>query len=166
MTAWLTASTVFRLFKLYRQIPHPVWHAFANMLWFVACMRLMTRTACTPPAILINVQVMQIETAVAEIGQGGGFRLQDKRLLVTGKAKFVVLRGKRRVELRRVLLDKKSKMIAAVSLMTSVAILLGNGTVHEFLSFQLMSKGRQDFVFADTLRFAVTGHAKGRRIAL
>ena len=134
------------------------------MLGQVAGVCCMARTACSTPLLLIDMQIVQIQVAVPEIGQVGRFFCQNQVFGVTTETKLVILLAEGRIKLGGVLLCQKAEVFAAVCDMAAAAVVFRNWAVQEFLAFEFIAKSRQDLVLAQIVRLVMTGQAKAFRI--
>ena len=130
------------------------------MLGLITGMRLMTGTTRTAAGILVDMEEVQVLTAVAKCRQVRGLIRQRNRFRVAAKAEIVFFHGKRCIELRRIFLDQKPEMIAPMGLVASAAVFISDRTMHELLAFQLLKCG-QHFLLVNPLGVLVTGHTQG-----
>ncbi len=147
-------------FKLYRQVPYSIGHAFANMLGQVAGVRGVTGAARPASVRLVHVHVMQVQVAVPEVRQVGRLARQHNALRVTAKTECVILFAEWGVKLRGILLRQQTEMFASMCNVTAAAIVLRDGAVQKFLVFDLIRESRKNFVFAYSHGFIVARHAK------
>ena len=85
---------------------------------------------------------VQVQSTVSKIGQVGGFFRQDDSLGVATETEFVVLLAEGRVKLRRIFFDQQAEVFTAMADMAPAAIVVGDGTVQEFLVFNFFCQGR------------------------
>ena len=78
---------------------------------------------------------------------------------MTTKAKLIILLRKWSVKDWRIFFRQEFEIFAAVSDMASTAIIVVDGTMKEFFTFDLVGKGRQNFIFSYFLGLIMTGHA-------
>ena len=124
----------------------------------------MTRTARPTPLLFIDMQIVQIQVSVSEIGQVGCFLCHDQVFGVTAKTKLVIFLAKGRIKLGWILLCQKAEVLAAVCDMASTAVVFRNWTVEKFLAFKFVGKGRQNLVPAQVVRLVMAGQTQlGRR---
>ena len=129
-------------------------------------MRRVTRTAGSTPPLLIDMQIVQIQISVSEIGQVGCLFCQDQILGVAAETELVILLAEGCIKLGWILLCQKAEVFAAVRGMAAAAVVFRNGAVQEFLAFELSGKGRQNLILAQILGFIVAGQAEALRILL
>lgn len=125
-----------------------------------------TRTARSTPPLLIDMQIVQIQVSVSEIGQVGCLFCQDQILGVAAETELVILLAEGRIKLGWILLCQKAEVLAAVRGMAAAAVVFSNRAVQEFLAFELSGKGRQNLILAQILGFIVAGQAEALRILL
>ncbi len=132
------ASAGFRLFKLDRNAPSSVGDLFTQVFGLIACVGGVAGTAGPSPFRHIHVQVMKVQRSFPEIGQTLGFRDQNDILIVTGKTEVVDQDVERRVELRRILPDQQSEIIAPVRRVAIPALPIRRRPVGLFKLFQFL----------------------------
>ena len=107
---------------------------------------------------------VQVQSTVSKIGQVGGFFRQNDSLGVATETEFVVLLAEGRVKLRRIFFDQQAEVFTAMADMAPAAIVVGDGTVQEFLVFNFFCKGRQSLIVTDVYGFVMTRRTETRRI--
>ena len=165
MASRLTASACLSFLELYRQVPHSERHAFTDVLFQIACMCGVAGTACSPSIRFVNVQIVQVQIPVSKIGKSGCFFIEHHIFRVTIEAEFIFVHTKRRIELRWIIFSQKTEVRASMGDVAPAAIVVGDGPMLELHTFDLVGKGRKNFIFAYFLGFAMAGHAKSCRLA-
>jgi hypothetical protein len=118
------------------------------------------------PAILVHVEIVEVEIAIAKIRQLRGPLGLGYRLVMTTVAESVVFLLVRGIENGWIGLGQEPEVIAAVGIVTAAAALLLDRTVQELLVLDFLGKGFQYPTLVQSHRFVVTLQTEGGRIVL